>query len=427
MGDLRIITGAVLNLGNRARSLTASSEQTGYEIGNACDPAVDAPYMAQEGASDVTINADLATDDKGDFETWSGGVPSGWTDESTGTGALVEEATHIGSGAKSLELSPGASGVAKVKRRYTVAAGEVIRLVAKGAVSSATLRIRVYDPVMRRWWTGTAWQSAETDALTFANATPLVAGAVSITMPKYASTWLDEVPLDVYALANDASGLAYLDSLFLFPVWDLVSFHGHNIDAGATITITGSDDGSSYSAPTFATAAAVRQPAFYARTSSQQTTRYVRVVIGGANYEQLHACRLVFGQTRRTTREADVSTAEAISWTDAMQISWLPAQKRFQTPAGVERIYRLASRAPRLLKLTFKTTDRAQFVAIAEELYDRANAGEHAVLVIPDDEQPDVVYGRVTDNPLAASLMSLSQVREFGVEIREDPHSTVGR
>lgn len=427
MGDLRFTTGALLNLGNRAQTLTSSSELTGYEVGNAFDPTTDKPYIAAEGASNVTINVDLAQDSKGDFESWTGGVPDGWTDESTGSGTIGEEATEIGSGSKGLKLLPGAAGVAKVRRRYTVAAGEVLRLVAMGAVSSSTVRIRIYDPVLRRWWTGTAWQDTETDALTFANATPLVSGAVSITMPKFASSFLDQVPLDVYALANSTNGTAYLDSLFLYSCWDVITFHGHNIDAGAPITITGSDDGSSYSAPTFATAAAVRQPAFYARTSSQQTTRYVRILIGGTNVEQLNACRMVVGQSRRATRESDSDSADAISWQDDLQIQWTPAQKRFVTPAGVQRIYRLASRMPRKLSLVFKTVDRAQFQAIAEELYDRANAGEHAVLIIPDDAQPDVIYGRVTENPLSSTMPALTQTRSFNVEILEDAFSTVGR
>jgi hypothetical protein len=140
------------------------------------------------------------------------------------------------------------------------------------------------------------------------------------------------------------------------------------------------------------------------------------LLFGGTNYEQLHACRVVVAQTRAAPR----------SWTERLGIDWQPSQVRHTTPAGVQRIVGLAADLPRRLNLELIATDLDEFAESAREIWHRTAAGEHAVLLIPDVDLGEIVYGRVAEDPLSTAREVLSEFTRYRITVVEDPHSTVG-
>lgn len=407
----RYTAGRHLNLLGRARSVTASSAQTEFPITWAYDKDPIRPWMADLGDSPVTVTADLASDDYGNFEgAFAAGVPPGWTAQHTGGLSSQETATHFTAGAAALKLQTNGLGeIAQIYRDYTIAMGEEVRITAKARGQYQSMRI--YDVLNRLWWTGSAWSSTIEDAFYGGPGTyqPWVT-----TVPTTRGQG-DEGLLRIYLRLDPGLGGtidSYFDEVYLHPTWEAGAIIGHNVDPGCPVDLQGSSDGSSFT--TVATAT-YRRPSLYALATARQTTRWARIRITGTNSAAVYAGEVVIAQLHNP----------GSSWRGPLVTEWVPKQLRQQTPGGRTHVTALSSEIPRRIKLDLDFPTDAIRMAFRDDLALRTNLGEHQALIIPDTAVSDVFFGRLAP-AFSTSREALSLWETTALTLEEDGFPTVG-
>lgn len=413
----RYSAGRYLNLLTRARSVVASSAQTEFPVTWAYDKDPVRPWVAAAGATDVTIRADLAFDNYGDFEgTFSGGIPPGFTSRHVGSGSSGKEATIVTAGTGALKLiTTTNTDVAEVSIDYTVARGEELRILAKmrtdGLSGAPTVTCRVYDRNNRTWWNGSSWISTPADVLTE------TAGAYiskSATVP-VARGQGDTAAIRISFRGTGPAALTrttYVDEFFVFPTWDCGALIGHNVDSGSAVIVQNSSDGAFWG--TVATATH-RRPSLYALASSRQTTRWAGILIPGTNVDTLYAGEVIIAQM----------ASPGSSWSTSLPTTWTPKQLRQQTPSGRTHITALSADVPRKVTMSLELIDDTVRAAFRDDLALRTNLGEHYTLLIPDTAVSDVFYGRVTAG-LTATRDVQSDYEKMDITLEEDGFPTVG-
>jgi hypothetical protein len=414
----RYSAGRYLNLLSRARSVVASSAQTEFPVTWAYDKDSVRPWIAAAGASDVTVRADLAFDNYGDFEgSFSGGIPPGFTSRHVGSASSGQEAVIFTSGAKALKLiTTQDADVSEVSIDYTVARGEELRIIAKmrtdGLGGTPTVACRVYDRNNRTYWNGTAWTTSAANAFSETSAT-FQAKAVTVPLARgQGDTSNVRISLRSTATAGAATRTTYVDEFFVYPTWDCGALIGHNVDSGSIVLVQGSSDGSAYS--TVATPTH-RRPSLYGLATARQTTRWAGVIIPGTNVDTLYSGEVIIAQM----------ATPGSSWSNALPTTWMPRQLRQQTPSGRTHVTALSTDIPRRIKLDLELVDDSIRAAFRDDLALRTNMGEHYALVIPDTAVADVFYGRVTGG-LDASRDVASDYEKASITIEEDGFPTVG-
>ena len=298
MGDIRFNAGELLNILARANSVTSSSVESDHPISAAVDGHVGKPVVFAGGATE-SIEADLSPDLYGDFETWSGAVPAGWTADHDGGSGAADAVTFF-SGTKSAALDvPGPHP--KTARFYidrVLPAGEEQRFIAQMRTDGlGTARIAVQCLQTRRWLApGGTWQDAATDVFTSSVSGSWDAKALTATIEDFATTGVDQVTIRQYIYASSTPGVAFVanfDAVHIFPTWDVASFHGHNADASQAVAVYGGDSSPAATLVATGTQPAER-PAFYVLASARQTYRYVKILFPAENVEQLHLGEVFF-------------------------------------------------------------------------------------------------------------------------------------
>lgn len=417
MSSFRHAAGRYLNLLARARSVVASSAQTEFPITWAFDKDSVRPWIAAAGAADVTVRADLAFDDYGDFEgSFSGGIPPGWTSRHVGGGSSSKEAVITTAGTGALELTTTTdTDVAEVSIDYTCARGEELRVTAKmrtdGLSGAPTVACRIYDRHHRTWWNGAAWVAIAADAFTETAATYQTK---DILVP-LARGQGDTASIRISLRGTGPVGLTrstYVDEFFVHPTWDAAALIGHNVDAGSGVVVQSSQDGAAYVKVGDATH---RSPSLYALAPTRQTTRWMGILIPGTNVEPLYAGEIVFAQL----------VDPGHSWSNSMPTTWQPSQQRQKTPAGRSHVTAYSAHVPRRIRLDLDLFSEAVRVAFRDDLALRTNLGEHHAFVIPDTANADCFYGRITEG-LELTRTALSQHETGAIVLEEDGFPTVG-
>ena len=409
MGSLRFASGSLCNLLARARSVTFSSAASGYPGTNAFGGDVGKPWISAGGATE-TIDVDLVPDLYGDMEAF----PTGWTSNHSGTGAGAIDSVNYSAGAASAKLQAGASGVAQYYRDATVAAGEEQRLVAKLRITSGsgTVRVRVQNRQTGRYLTSAGeWQDSATDVFTSTTTGSWDSKALTFTVETLPIAITDQVTLRTYIRCTD-NCTANVDQLHRWPTWDVASLHGHNADASQAIAVYGGDTTASNLVATLTRPPA--RPSCYVRASSRQTYRFVQILLPGQNVAAFYAGEAVLWQSKVPT----------YSW-QTLTRTLKPLQIRSETGSGWTSVRRLGT-APRSLDMAFQSTSVATYDELFSELWTRTREGVDPVIMIPDDDLVEVVYGRVAGAPAITTPMACSDVVDFRLQLDEDGFPTVG-
>ncbi len=416
----RYAAGRYLNHLSRARSVVASSAQIEFPIQWAYDKDATRPWIAVVDAVDVTVRADLAFDDFGDFEgTFVAGIPPGFTSRHGNLGSSSAETVAMSSGLKALKLNTTLGiDVAEVSRDYAVSRGEELVITADlRSDGVARVSCRVYDLQTRRWWNGTAWVLSEAEAF-YTEGLPWSPKAVVVPIVRGPGDFsIVRISFRSITASGGGAAVGWVDNFWVHPSWDCGAIIGHNIDSGTPVSIEESTNGASYTTVAFARTTV---PSCYALAPARRTSRWAGFKFPGTNYgdasaRSLYAGELIIAQLWNP----------GSSWSNAFPVSWMPKQLRHQTPAGRTHVTALSANIPRRIQLDLELLDDNIRNAFRDDLALRTNLGEHYALVVPDTALPDVYYGRVTGG-LDSTRTAASAYEKTTITLEEDGFPTVG-
>lgn len=392
MSAALLMTGRRPNLLARARVVTVSSQDTKYPVENIYnnDPAT--PFRFGSAGTDVVITGDLAAYTNGDFEIFSAGQFTGWS--VFGPGAVAQTASGQGGSTSALSIQRGAT-LTYEYRDVSVRAGEEWRLDGwgrRGAVGTATATIRIQNRATGKYLTsGGAWQVAVADLYT--NATTTYTNALlTFIVESAALCQADEVPLrlELMAIGGGAStDTAFFDNVWMWPTWDYVSAHGHNIPPGfivpeihsSTDNFSGSD---TTEAPTYPSATITAlQPTFWARLSARNIRRYCRLKLVGTPDTIIYIGELAFAQ----------AAAMSQCFGYPIEKSRTPNAHYEETGGGNAYSYLVSSQDPRTYVLDYQANTLAAYEE-AETAVARARGRHYPLLFVPNDSESVVLHGR---------------------------------
>lgn len=349
------------------------------------DPGTIGRFGSLTAAPLVYVDLDMLRGNGG-AESFTGGVPDGWTEANTGTGDVTQEGSLVHSGIGAFRLAAG-TGVASAYIDVEVRAGQKLYLNwwarADGAGGEGHLRVRNLS-------TGShlkedaGWTTSPVDLFP-QTGTTYVESELTFTVESMEACGRATVTLRIQILEETASRVSYFDDIILVPYVDFFSVHGHNIDPRSTLTLQGS------AAPTSGYAdivvPTVRRRAFYA-TFDEVAYHYIRMqfaetnqgsgalwfgeAVVGKAYELLRGPRYTL---RRTFADPRVALARPVG-----------------APANVGRGRFEQGTVP----MTFRCGE-SQRLDFFNEVYVRSLGG-HPAVVVPSTLDNEVFYGVLDAN-----------------------------
>lgn len=394
----RYMSGDLLNILSRG-TVSVTDSDANYAAANLYDSKPSKPWMAGSNAA-KTISVDGNVLSNGNLDTWAGSTdPTNWvaTVVSPGTVTQTTATTEVVSGSAA-KINSGSSGSAKIAKDFTMRAGE--RFVINGqyrvdAASTAgiiaTARALLQNLTNGKYFSGSAWSTASTTYLVSSTSTAYTNQASSGQVESLASMLYPTCTLRLTLQpSTSAAGNAFFDDWFVWPVWNYVSVHGHNTDPVSVVTILSSTD--NFVTATTEKTMTVKQPAFYSILTTENSRRHARVSWSNANTTAvgaLYVGELVVGYSESLTRVQDHAARNP--W----QYGYVRDQVRSQTPPGEEYVFQQSNNARQILRLPFTHTDSTEWLEFFREIRLRTQDGEFPLVLIPDDTEDTVIFGRV--------------------------------
>jgi hypothetical protein len=423
MSYCRFVPRALNLLSRGTTTLSTGSAASGYPLTYLYDGKPSVPLvLAAAGNFTVDVDGDLLKG-YGACETFSGGVATGWSNGSTGTGALAQGtgAGFFHGGASSQKLTSGASGVARAYRDTLVRAGEVLTwdTVWMKTDGVATVAMRLQDLSTGKWWTGSAWSASVTDitthnTTTWTDKTPGTAVTVDTAINLRAG--VTTLRLSFVVDSSTAAGSGYFDDVALFPSVDFAGAFGHNIPLGATVTLQSSTS-SGWGAPTTEATLSVYQPSFYSLLSAPVARRYWRFrVVDTIADAARYLGELVISSAVTLTRAPDYPIRAPRSWRTG----------RAETMLGHPHVAQRASQPTRALEVTWGTSTAAEWREVRDSIFLAAAGDFRDIVLIPrDDDAETCIFGRI-DPTIAEDQVILDYRGGYGLRIAEHPFPVVG-
>ncbi len=83
--------------------------------------------------------------------------------------------------------------------------------------------------------------------------------------------------------------------------------------------------------------------------------------------------------------------------------------------------------APRTYDLDLQAVDDATDTELFGELWTRTDEGVKPLVLVPDSDRTEMIYGRVNEKPVVSKPITASLIRVFTITVVEDGLPTVGR
>lgn len=371
MSELLIVAGRLHN--DLARgTVTATSENTLFPLSRLYDgkPSQDFRFNAAGVDDSITLDGDLLKG-AGAFES---GISALWTG-SGGTFALDTGTKH--SGAQSGKLTHSSSATRSFD--YEVRSGETLNgAYALRGDGTASSKLYLINTRTGMYWTGSAWTATPT-ALDSQTTASFKTGTFQATAESYA---VARVPVVTMRLTFElsASGSAWLDSTYVWPSWDFVSVHGHNLGP-VTCQVRSSTDGFAASndlegSPT------IYAPRFWHRLATPSTRRYRRLKFVGTNHEPIRLGEVVTSKA--------YAAAKIHEW--GYELREVYSDTALQMPDGAVHVANV-SEFPRLAFASKFFRTAAQQDDARRELFGRAQGRAYPLVLVPDDSRPEALFG----------------------------------
>jgi hypothetical protein len=401
------LAGEKLNLLEDAASITVSSEDALRLKGQLHSGRPSEPFGFNAIAADDTITADLNRVLNWDFEDQL----VNWTTVATGAGNVsVAGTTIVFSGTYSLRLIVVTSGAETlyVYQDIVVRAGQrnTLSLQLRGD-GTHTARVRLQCLETGNWLQsgGASWGAAANvftrTAATFNKET------VSFTTESFATTLSDLITLRVQIMATPSGGTGdvFADEVELFPSWDLLSIHGHNIRPTVAPQLRSSTDNFSAS-DDLVSALTVDQSTFYHHESAAPIDRrYARLKLVGTNLAKTRIGELVLGQALQITRTHDHGS----------ELTYLEDEIVSESRSHDVWPYSLSDQPRRTYQANWGPgLVTANWTQLRDELYRRSRGRLRPLVLVPDTSRPEVLHCRIDPSHRArrrfASLWSTGMI-----------------
>jgi hypothetical protein len=271
---------------------------------------------------------------------------------------------------------------------FEARAGELRTIYSSGSTSTRLQNLSTGNYLT----TSGTWQSGSTSCLTSS-------GSRTYTVEDVDDCQSSVVNMEVTVV----SGGNVTD----WPRWNAAAVIGHNIDPALTVELRSSDD--NFSADdNLQDTATVAQPSFWMGASATVGDRYARLELTGTNqtipwYGEFIVCYL------------QSATSNPLY---GYEIQYVEDQIRHQGEMGSVYVFNLSPQARRVAKFSFEPTVAAE-AEMRQEIVYRSRGGAYPVLLIPDDTDPLVLYGRL-DKSWAATRNFLA-VWSTDLVVSEEP------
>lgn len=385
------LAGLKSNVLSRTSTITAvPTASTIYTTAGLFDGEPGNIFKFTSALTDSTIVVDTIIDNNQGFDVDGTPFPPGWTDISSGTGAIAKESSDLVRwGTNSLELIAGTSGVAGARQDVTMLPAETFTAdgyLYGGTTNHVKLSIRNlqsghYINAAGAWSTSLAFFVQQTSGTTWTNGNP-----TWVTMESYAVCGYNRTPtirLEVVSTtaSTGAGASTYADAIIIKSHVNFVSIHGHNIDPLIALKLQ-HDTASSFASPTTAHEFTVKQPAFYAKLTSSITERYIRILFSGTPINAPEIGELWMGQYKTLTDTPKYNYGIPVT---------MPSGENITASGRVLRTAR-AYHPTESLQMDFwatSTSIREEYV----EMFDRGNWGVEPTVFVPYDAEPNVYLG----------------------------------
>lgn len=372
--QLLIIAGRFGNHAERG-TLSSTSASVLFPLSRLADgrPMQDFRFSAAGTDDSITLDGDILKG-AGAFEA---GISSSWAG-SGGTWAV--DSVVKDSGTQSAKLAHSAS-TSRTFDFYARSGEAFSKAWAIRGDGTATAKIYLRNTRTGRYlksdgtWTSTrtaldtqttaAWQSGSITATVEAFTTALV--------PWVVMRWECEL---------SASGSAWFDSTYIWPSWDFVSIHGHNLGP-VTCELRSSTDGFSGS-DTLEKTVTVATPRFWARLDTPSTRRYRRIKFVGTNHEPISLGEWVTGLA--------YATGKIHEWGYELRETYPDVS--LAMPDGALHVANVAPWPRLAFGAKFQRTD-AQAEEAEREIFGRCQGRAYPLVIVPDDSKPAALFGRL--------------------------------
>lgn len=421
--SIYFLAGREANVIESAELRTVSSEDSDFPKERAYDRFPGSVFKHAEidpGSSeeDATYDIDLNRLLNGGFEDWSVTVvPDNWIDISTGTGAASQNQAVEVEGSSCLELDgDGGSNVAKLYLDVSVLSGWKctvdIRLRGNGA-DAIIVVIQCLETGQSLNSVG-AW--ADIPLTTFRSRSTGSFGAadpITFTMPEISDAQKHLLTLRFIISTQGAN--VYADAAYLFPWVDFASVHGHNINIGGAAIVfkVQHDSDSAYGSPTTQTMT-IAHPSFY-KVFTQVGERYWRFLADGKNILQGKYGELVLGQYQ--TLLPDFQAGAKVAFNQPKTIVTALNTQTYITAHtdDLQREY----------MLSFRAITEAQKDLLRQEIYVRTRGGADPLILVPDSNNEDVIYGKLIDENWSYTRLPYGSeakgIYDYSIRVKEDP------
>lgn len=409
--DVLYLAGELYNDIAQALSVSVSDENSLFPKEQLYNGRIDEPAEFGSNGADRTVTVDMNIAENGGFET---STLDGWTDASTGTGAIAEETSNVNTGSNALNCDGNSSGVGQAQRDYVVAAGKLytIAVSLRGtAAASAVAKFRVYNVQTGNYLTSAgAWTATPTDLFTEATDT-YDDESLEFTVESYATCQADKMSLRIICYCDD-DGSAYFDDIALYPTINFLGVFGHNIAPVVSPQFRSSTDNFS-AVDTLEATLTPLQPAFFGYLSTAVARRYWRIVLSGTNVAAPWLSAVIgYANTHSGSRAYGTGNIRG------------KEQSRNRTQSGQQFVTAVGGRAVPSARWDFKVPTESAAVETRDQIYERSGYGELPIVIVLRDSDTEqvVIHGRVES--VFSYAHTLIDEWEHGMEIVGDPFPT---
>jgi hypothetical protein len=396
MATTLFLTGSAFNLLARGTRSSSPGIASGFSLDDICDGFPSSRVRLASIAEDSYIKVDLQQVLNAGFETWPDTIPDSWTNVSAGSGTVTKETVNIHSGVNAVKLvcGSGLGNLAAIRQTLTVRSGEELTLkVWLKTMPGANGRAGVYNPRTGLYLTSTgSWTKTETSCLLQEGNLDWTENKITFTVESFAAIRSDTTPLVLFFAVADiiSTRTVYVDDVELFPSANFLSVHGHNLEPLVTLRWSYSDNDGTYVLIKDLTPG---DPTFWGLNTNKVRRRWHKFTVVGTPWTEAPAFgEIVLGQFQTLLEDAQHPSSGGWEWTRAQQ------QSRSITPTGDVYVRTRTDAPSRALKFPYTHTTEESFQQFREELLERSSYGEFPIVIVPNDDRPEVLFGRIPDD-----------------------------
>lgn len=407
---------ATNNLFRRGQSVLTDTASTIYPKTGLYDMRQDIPFQFSAIGTDQGVVVENSLISNGGFETWSGGVPSGWQV----SGTITNGSGSADVGSYCLQAAAGVGNGAY--QIVAVRPGERLRLSVRMKVEPlGSARVFVKNMATDKWLTsGSAWSTSQPCLST--TSTSYTTSTITFQVEDAATSLHDWVWLYVQFANNSGVKIAYYDEVWLAPGANFFSIHAHNLSPRISADVYYSDtDATTTGGSLLGSMTAARKSQYY-YSETPHYRRYWKLKLTGEQWESNEAAS-VFSAYQKPTYIGEVIYGDATALTATQKYNWSIRERyeqiRTTTRSGSPRVTNVTTEAARVLQMSHFFSTLAEYEEFRDKVWRQSRGGADPAVWVPDSDDPDVCLMGRQDNSWDVKRL-LSAYSESDLVIAEE-------